>query len=264
MPDFVEIEQFKRNQDLQKQSSLLRKHYALEPIKAVKETSDGLIVDFVISTETVDRDSDTIAVDGWVLDGYRKNPVILFAHNSRQLPVAKSLSEVIEDKKLKSKAQFTPKDLNEFGYMTGQMYAKGFMNAVSVGFRGIEWAFTQDKDRPYGIDWKRQELMEYSTVPVPSNPEALLDAKGAGIDVTPMLNWAVELLENADFKEKSIAERVWKALNTNKTFIMPSKPPGQPESTPPNQIELEKARLALKCKTGGFFVPKINVKERLF
>jgi len=218
---FIEIEDFKKDKKLQTGTPNIRKYYNLDPIKSIEDTADGLTVDFVISTDTVDRSGDSIAADGWELDNYRKNPVILWAHNYSQAPVAKSLSETISAGKLMSKAQFAPRDLSDFGYMVGQMYSKGFMNAVSVGFRGLEWSFSTDKSRPYGIDFTSQELMEYSTVPVPCNPDALMAAKSVGVDTNPMLKWAIEVLEKSDLSQKKAAERVWKLLESKKSYFIP-------------------------------------------
>jgi hypothetical protein len=226
---FIEIDDFKKDKKLQTEDPMIRKYYNLDPIKSIEDTADGLTVDFVITTNTADRVNDKIDADGWELDNYRKNPVVLWAHDYSQPPVAKSLSETVLPNKLMSKAQFAPRGLSDFGYMVGQMYAKGFMNAVSVGFRALEWAFSTDKDRIGGIDFTWQELMEYSTVPVPCNPEALMAAKSVGIDTNPMLKWAVEVLDKSDLSQKKAAERVWKLLESKKSYFIPfekaQKPP---------------------------------------
>src|SRR4051812_16619520 len=47
-------------------------------------------IDFIISTATPDRYGDTIAVNGWRLENFRKNPVVLWLHNNQQPPVAKA------------------------------------------------------------------------------------------------------------------------------------------------------------------------------
>ena len=41
------------------------------------------------------------------------------------------------------------------------------------------WTFTKDKTRPGGIDFIEQELMEFSVVSVPANPEALMELSAA-------------------------------------------------------------------------------------
>jgi hypothetical protein len=222
MPEFIDIEKFRKDGELQKEETPgLRKYYCIEEVKGIEETADGLAVPFVISTESIDRDGDVIQAAGWELDNYRKNPVVLFAHNYANPPVAKSLGETIVGKKLKSIALFMPKEVSAFAFMIGNMYAKGFMRAVSVGFIGKKWAFAKDKDRPLGIDFEKQELLEYSAVPVPANAEALLDAKGAGIDISPMLDWAIETLDKADYTDKETAEKVYGLLETKKSFLIP-------------------------------------------
>ncbi|WP_425490032.1 hypothetical protein, partial [Azospirillum tabaci] len=69
-------------------------------------------VDFVISTASEDRENDVISLSGWQLSNYRKNPVVLWAHDSSDLPVGKSLSETVDGKALHSTCQFATKDEN--------------------------------------------------------------------------------------------------------------------------------------------------------
>src|SRR3982074_2078635 len=42
---------------------------------------------FTISSATVDRMGDSIAVDGWRLDNFKRNPVVLWGHDGSMLPV---------------------------------------------------------------------------------------------------------------------------------------------------------------------------------
>lgn len=198
----------------------LKKQFIIET-KGIEDTKDGLKVPFIISTAAVDRDNDTISVEGWKLDNYRKNPVVLWAHDGRKPPVARSLEEKVEDSALKSTALFATKDLYPFGYMIGQMYAQKFLNAVSVGFDPVKYAWVEDKDRPWGVDYLEQHLLEYSCCPVPANPEALVDAKAAGIDTSPMLEWVEMVLDEGIYVPKEQAERIYKILSTKSTFAVP-------------------------------------------
>ncbi len=47
--------------------------------------------------------------------------------------------------------------------------------STSVGFAPLKYAFTDDPQRRYGIDFLEQELLEFSIVTIPANPDALLD-----------------------------------------------------------------------------------------
>lgn len=152
---------------------------------------------FTISTSSVDRMGDTIAINGWKLDSYRKNPVVLWAHDSSSLPVAKAPRLWIEADKLKAEAEFTPAGMLRFNDAVFDMYKQGFLAATSVGFIPLKYAFTDDPQRRFGIDFLEQELLEFSCVAVPANADALIEGKAAGIDVSPLLDWAEEQIKRS-------------------------------------------------------------------
>lgn len=151
-------------------------------------------VQFTISTASVDRMGDTIDVKGWKLDNYRKNPVVLWGHDATSLPVAKANKVWIEDGKLKAETEFTPPGMARFNDAVFDMLKAGFLNATSVGFAPLKYAFTDDPQRRFGIDFMEQELLEFSVVSVPANPEALIDARSAGIDINPVVDQAAETI----------------------------------------------------------------------
>lgn len=136
---------------------------------------------FVISTAGIDRDGDVIDQDGWELINYRANPVVLWAHDASHMPLAKAVEIDVIEGKLCATVEFVPADVPHVGEKAEaalRLYKLGFMSAVSVGFRPLE--FEVAKDRADEDDWfppfnfKRQELMEFSLVTVPANPEALI------------------------------------------------------------------------------------------
>lgn len=196
------------------------------PSAAVRTGSDTT-VQFVMSTASVDRAGDTVAVTGWKLDAYRKNPVILFGHDSRSLPVGKSLREWQGSGALMCEVQFCSRDEYEFGWRVGQLVRAGFLNAGSVGFRPLAYQFNEERGSDGwspACDFLEQELLEYSVVPVPANPEALVAGKAAGLDMGPIVGWAEGVLSTARGKglwlpEHALveslrpqAEAAWKAL----------------------------------------------------
>lgn len=159
--------------------SLIRE---LLPVKIEKAVDDSRTLEFVISTDDVDRIGDTIAVDGWRLDAYRKNPVVLWSHDSDTLPVARALAVWTENKRLRARAEFTSPELNALGDKIYRMYRDGFLNAVSVGFAPLKWAFTQSNERPFGIDFMEHELLEFSAVSVPANADALIQRQALSVE----------------------------------------------------------------------------------
>lgn len=174
----------------------LRKAFAVEVVKD-DANPDSRLLDFIISTDSVDRMGDTIAVDGWKVEAYRKNPVVLWAHDSASLPVGKASAVRVEEGKLRARAEFAPRSISGFADAVFQMYKGGFLSAVSVGFIPLKYAFVDDPVRRGGIDFMEQELLEFSCVPVPANAEALVEARAAGIDIEPLLGWAKGLIARA-------------------------------------------------------------------
>src|SRR3954452_11445606 len=68
---------------------VLRKAYTCEKIVTVDAAARQK--QFVISTASVDREGDTVAPEGWVLDEYRANPVVLWAHDGEQPPIGQTV-----------------------------------------------------------------------------------------------------------------------------------------------------------------------------
>ncbi len=150
-------------------------------------------ISFVISTADEDRDGDTIAQNGWKLDNYLRNPVVMWAHDYRLPPIAKARDVRIENNMLKADAIFVPEDIDGgFSHMIFRMLQERFLNATSVGFKSIR--FTR-REGEFGLDFLEQELWEYSVVPVPANPNALIEARAKGINTAPMLEWCEKVLD---------------------------------------------------------------------
>jgi hypothetical protein len=141
-------------------------------------------VKFTISSDAVDRQSDRVLQDGWQLDNYIRNPVVLWGHNDGDPPVGKCTAIGIEDGKLKAVVQFLPESIPVFGPKAEAIYrmcCEGYLGATSVGFRPIEWQLSKDPERGAdewepGADFIKAELVEFSIVSVPCNPDALLEA----------------------------------------------------------------------------------------
>jgi phage head maturation protease len=154
-----------------------------------KDTSSGpRRVRFVASDETVDRYGDIIRASGWQLDNFRANPVLLFAHQSRDLPVGKVDPIAVEGTRLIAHAEFAPQGMSAFADTVWEMVDKQFLNAVSVGFMPLETPLPiYDADKHLtGFEYIAQELLELSVVPVPANPNALQLAKSFPLSAEEM------------------------------------------------------------------------------
>lgn len=156
---------------------------------ASPEMVDDRKVRFVFSTSSPDRDNDSIDQAGWQLDAYRKNPVILFAHDHKSLPVGKATWVGMHDGKLCGEVEFADHPFAETVY---RLVKGGFLNATSVGFRVLA---AEPNAMRGGYDFQKQELLETSIVPVPANGEALISAEAVlGDDIKALQDWATKAL----------------------------------------------------------------------
>lgn len=128
-----------------------------------------------ITTNAVDRYGEIVEPDGAILDAYLKNPVVLLNHMSWMPAVGRCLWIKPQGKGLVAKTQFADTDAGRDVY---ELYKGGFMKAWSIGFLPVKW---EDGNTDSGkMKWRRRftqwELLEYSAVTVPANPEAVSKA----------------------------------------------------------------------------------------
>lgn len=150
---------------------------------------------FVVSTDAVDRDNDVVDQKGWQLESYKRNPVVLWAHDYSALPVGKATEIAVSGGRLVATAQFAE---HPFAETVFQLVKGGFLRATSVGFAPKAYKINDERD---GVDFKEQELLEFSIVPVPANPEALIEARAAGVDLAPIKAWAEGVIKGLDIHD---------------------------------------------------------------
>lgn len=153
---------------------------------------------FVFSDASVDLAGDSIKQDGWDLKNFEKNPVALFSHTSWEPPIGRASNVGVKNGKLIGDIEFADAATYDFADVIYRLVDGGYLKAVSVGFMPTEWSFTSDKERPYGIDFKKQSLLEISICAVPCNPNALQEARSAGIDTRALVGWAEKVLDSGD------------------------------------------------------------------
>lgn len=137
---------------------------------------DGLLVAVIGSTASVDRYGEIIDQGSWDLKHFKKNPVILWAHNltlgEDRPPIGKAVKVGVKEDKLVFNIQFDMAD--PFAADIFRKYKEGYLSAFSVGFipHTIQ-RFDENGEQLEAPVLKDNELLELSAVPVPANPEAL-------------------------------------------------------------------------------------------
>jgi HK97 family phage prohead protease len=215
----------------------VRKVFIPDSVKAEGEDGERTYT-FTISTGIVDRERDLIAIDGWQTENFLKaGGPVLWAHNSFGLPIGRAPWVKVQDGALKARVEFAPASANPLAEQVRQLVDFGAIRAASVGFRPLPGRAAWNEERN-GIDFLEQELLEFSIVPVPANPEALLDAKAAGIDTDLVRSWAEKCLYSLEpglWLPKDAAER---AL----TFVCADDgewSKARPKESPPAPVEYE-------------------------
>lgn len=160
-----------------KKDDLLRKQFVSEETKV---DIDERTVTAVITTDSVDRDREVLLPKGADLEQFRKNPVVLWAHDYSGPPIGKAQWIKEGRKRITAKVEFAQTEQAEDVF---QLFKGGFLNAFSVGFRPTKSHNpTPDeiKKRPDLADvfrvFDEWELLEFSVVPVPANADALATA----------------------------------------------------------------------------------------
>lgn len=147
---------------------------------------DDRIVEFMINTANTDREGEIMLPLGAQLDNYKKNPVVLWDHNPAIPPIGRTVKISRSKHGLKAKVQFAETWRADEIY---NLIKNGFLNTASVGY------LTQKSIKRNEAGWKdiaiklaqdgypitkqtkriltKWELLEWSVVPVPSNPNAL-------------------------------------------------------------------------------------------
>ena len=124
--------------------------------KAGADDAAARTIGFILSNANLDREGDSIAINGWDLVPYRANPVVLWAHSHDGLPVARALKTYIEGGQLKALDKFVAADVYPFADTVYQMLLNGDLNACSVGFQPSEWEMTDS-----GVNFQKQTLLEH-------------------------------------------------------------------------------------------------------
>ena len=181
------------------------------------------VLDFIASSEALDRYDEIISAGGWQLDNYRRNPVFQNAHQYGDVifTLGKALitevRAVAGRKVLFQRVEFAT-EVNPMAKIAYGLYKGKFLNAVSVGFIPLRWEDSPSSSSSSSSSNPRrkyleQELLEVSAVGIPANPEALqLGLKAGAIekadlrDLLDLLHSSLNAPEPAEKPSSRFAE----------------------------------------------------------
>ena len=154
--------------------------------------------EFTASTADMDRDGEVIDATGWDLKNFKKNPVIMYAHDYRSLPIGKASRVWVHNGVLKNTIEFPPEGTYEFADIVEKLVDTGYLKTESVGFIPKKWEDGDGEKAPRRT-YTKQELLEISIVPIPSNPDALRNAVEDGVITTKQFEAITKPEETDEF-----------------------------------------------------------------
>ncbi len=241
---------------------MLTRHFEVKSIDEKRRTAD-----FVASTGVVDAHDEIVDQSTWILDDYLKNPVVLFAHQSRELPIGKSIDVQVVNgprgQQLEHRVEFATEEMNPLAEKVWKMVVGKFLRAVSVGFIPRSYRY-ELRDGVEVWVWADCVLKEISVTPVPANPEALAKMKelalgGRGIDKT--------LRAQVRAAQSPAAPAEGSETPTSETKKV--DPAMQTDAEKALQAQLDKSHLAiaelkLEAKTAGDTATKATTEKAAF
>ena len=160
-----------RNDGIGDGGAAFRSAAAIGDSKAV----GGDVYSVTIFANELSRDGMSVDLDGMDFSNYEKNPVVLYAHDhmgrtdSGGLPIGRTLRLArTSGGQIRAEFEFLAGDA--FAERVRNAWEQGFLRGASIGWRPVE-------TRPSGrrVRAVRSELLEWSIVAVPADPDALRD-----------------------------------------------------------------------------------------
>lgn len=158
-----------------------QRHYLRGYVQRADGDEAGKPLTIIAATEGRKGDGLNLTMAGAELGRFESNPVVGYGHSywgRDGLPIGRSDKTWIDDDKLRMSIAFDQED--DFARTVERKYRGGYMNAFSIGFD--VWNI-DDSGTPEG--W---ELFEVSAVPLPMDPNAIVESGRSALDLARSLD----------------------------------------------------------------------------
>lgn len=170
----------------------------------VRRSSDQRTYNWVITSGRVDRYDSIIDVDGAHTQDYMRYGVVLFNHDPDR-PVGKTVHISRRNGELWAQMHFDEED--EFSRRVRGWVDRGIVRSASIGFIPHSWRWEKTETGKEVVRFTDWELVEWSVVTVPANPDALMLSASTN-EMRQALQLILELSSRVSRIERALEELV--------------------------------------------------------
>lgn len=210
---------------------IVRRAFVIPEVRQVSEGDDPEY-EWTITTAGLKRDNNILEIAGIKVEAYLRNPVVMWVHSywgyPDGLPIGRTTKLMIEADRIRAWMRWAP---TPEAQTIRRLVDGGFLRAASIGWWPLKWERLEDPEGNW-LGWRftESDMLEWSVVPVPADPQALkaalsdpsgrafrpvlvrmlADARAQGIDVSavePLVRGVVPYEETPTLDE----DREWDA-----------------------------------------------------
>ena len=149
-------------------------------VTEARQAEDGSAHRMVIAANERSRNGDEVNLRGINFTNYRKNPVVLWSHDSwGGIPIAKTL-KIGHDDQGRIEADFEFNSEDEFAARVENGWNNGFIRSASIRYLPTKVVEVRNEEgRVERLRIEEAELLEWSLVAVPADPDSVRAAARA-------------------------------------------------------------------------------------
>lgn len=193
------------------------KLFANQSIRSLNE--EDRTAEYIISTDCKDRTGEVVE-QSWDLENYKKNPIVLFGHNpdSAENVLGRCLKIDVEESEsgtqTVAKVKFADEGTSKTVDTVWSLVKQGILRTVSVGF--IPHQYKTLDDDPETTVLAENELLEFSIVPLPANPQAVALAYNDGSISEDDARYLLKSYKaESEYLEKGLYDKIEKNATEN-------------------------------------------------
>ena len=149
-------------------------------VTEARQAEDGSPHRMVVAANERSRNGDEVNLRGINFANYRKNPVVLWSHDSwGGIPIAKTL-KIGHDDQGRIEADFEFNAADEFAARVENAWNGGFIRSASIRYLPTKVVEVRNEEgKVERLRVEESELLEWSLVPVPADPDSVRAAARA-------------------------------------------------------------------------------------